>query len=233
MDTIKTILGRKWQRIKLVYYYSGNRNELPLLFSDFQGYLNNTLSLKNIVEKLTKTEMIPNYFFKKDFNILNEKSKKQKEEDPIIYEDFYREDLFLIGRIYTSLLNEIDMLNLSEGSKEKTSDINEEIKLQSLGISIKDNYMTKSSKKKKLNPTDKALVYFLYYELKNNKEDRCFELDVLAEKLKTTEGNIKNRISVINTEVKNLVSGGQKTNIYDFIKYERGRGYHLNPKILI
>ncbi|MBA3733377.1 hypothetical protein H0W91_03305 [Patescibacteria group bacterium] len=119
---------------------------------------------------------------------------------------------------------------------KKYSDVQEPIKIKTLGIEIRGNYIFKGHKKSRINETDRCLIYFLYYKYLENK-DECFEpsrllAELKSEKVKKSEGYIKNRIVIINKTIKELIVRG-KTNIRSFIKHEQGRGYHLNPKILI
>jgi hypothetical protein len=117
----------------------------------------------------------------------------------------------------------------------KYSDVKEPIKLKSLDIEIRGNEMSKGTQKSQLNPTDRWLVYFLYYKFLANK-DECFTLGRFASEMKAetgekTEVYIKNRITEINKALRELIVKG-KTSIPSFIKHESRRGYHLNPKLL-
>jgi len=116
--------------------------------------------------------------------------------------------------------------------------IREEISLKTLNIKIQGCFMSKGKDKPKkvFNSTDEALIYFLYLKSVENKNEcfqaNCLVVEIEREMGKKTEEYIKNRIVLINKFVKELIVKG-KTNIDNFIKYERGRGYHINPKILI
>ncbi|MFZ2150136.1 MAG: hypothetical protein WAV15_03175 [Minisyncoccia bacterium] len=119
---------------------------------------------------------------------------------------------------------------------KKYSDLKEPIMIKTLGIEISDYYISKGNEKREINATDKWLIYFLYYKFTKNK-DECFRPERLvaemeAELGKKTEKYIENRIGEINKLVKELIVKG-RTNIGKFIKHEKGRGYHLNPKIVI
>lgn len=117
----------------------------------------------------------------------------------------------------------------------KYSGVKEPIEIGTLGIKINDNWVTKGGNRFKLNPTDRWLVYFLYYKFLKNSEE-CFGLDRLASEIASdweekAIGTIKNSISSINTHIKKLVTKGTASLSEDFIKLEDERGYHLNPKI--
>jgi hypothetical protein len=119
-------------------------------------------------------------------------------------------------------------------SVKKYSGTMESIQIKSLGIEIRGNYISKGNKKVKMNPTDKALIYFLYYKFQEGREE-CFRADVLALEIsingkRKSEEYVKNRITHINIEVKRLLTEG-KTSIGNLIKYEKLRGYHFNPKL--
>lgn len=116
-------------------------------------------------------------------------------------------------------------------ANKKYSDANESISLKTLGITIKGNYITKGSKKEKINPTDKAIIYFLYYKSLNNL-DECSSLSDLskAKEIEKSERYIKNRITNINCIIPKIINSKLKLRIGKFIKNERGRGYRLSPK---
>jgi len=114
--------------------------------------------------------------------------------------------------------------------------VKEPFKIKGLAIEISDKLMIKGDRHFQINHTEKILIYFLYFKYTEN-GDECFGLDrLIAEPgfdgKKKSEGYIKNAISRINKGVKQLVVNG-KTNIGDFIKNEPGRGYHLNPKLML
>ena len=115
----------------------------------------------------------------------------------------------------------------------KYTDIKEDIELKTLDMKIQGNFITyKKQKSKKINSTDKQLINFLYLRFTEDKQ-LCFKKETLAEQFGTSAGNIKNRISFINQEIRKLIVKG-KTNIDDFIKHEGvRRGYHLNPRFMI
>jgi hypothetical protein len=143
-------------------------------------------------------------------------------------------------------------------SAKRYADTSEPIKLPTLGIEIRGGLASKNGKEFKLNPTDKALVYSLYYRFLKNR-DECSQLGKLASEISSdenkspTEEYLENRITIINKEIKKLVTGdvtniknkitvtnnkGVKrlvtrdaTNIPVLIKHEKRRGYHLNSKL--
>lgn len=134
------------------------------------------------------------------------------------------------------LINKINdtTRNAKEEERKKYYDANEDIFLKTLGIKIKGNYIIRGQDKKKINPTDKSLIYFLYFKLKN--ADECFSLKDLSEteEIKRSERYIKNRITIINQSIRKIISPIlKKLKIGRFIKNELGRGYHLNPRILL
>lgn len=116
---------------------------------------------------------------------------------------------------------------------EKYSDIKENIELKPLDIKIEGDFIIyKKEKSKKINFTDKQLINFLFLRFNDDKQ-LCFKKEFLAKEFETSAGNVKNRISFINQEIRKLIVKG-KTNIDDFIKYEGvRRGYHLNPRFMI
>ncbi len=115
---------------------------------------------------------------------------------------------------------------------KKYASVKEDITLKTLGIEIKGNYVSKGKGGFKINPTDRQLIDFLHYRFSEEK-NWCSEIDVLEKELGKAKGTLKNRIGYINNEIRKIVSGDQKTNIDDFIKYESGRGYHLNSRFVI
>lgn len=124
--------------------------------------------------------------------------------------------------------------NAKEEESKKYYDANEDIFLKTLKLKIKGNYILRGEKMEEINPTDKALIYFLYFKSIKN-ADECFSIKDLsvAEEIKQSERYIKNRITVINQSIKRMLYPNLKLKIGRFIKNERGRGYHLNPKILL
>lgn len=125
-----------------------------------------------------------------------------------------------------------DILRNEQIIVQEKKGIDEEIKLKTLGISIKGSYLIRGTNKIHINDTDKILLNFFYSKLveKNNK---CFDLSVLENTFQRNRRYIKNRISVINKKIKQLLPlDGNKSNILTLIKYEKGRGYRLNPKLL-
>lgn len=143
------------------------------------------------------------------------------------------------NRVITKRLFEQTHFASTVSSTKPYSDANEPVWLPVLGITIrgsqafKGRQLSKDCKKFKLNPTDQALVYFLYYEfLKNN--NACFQPDRLA--LEASSGDkqkskdyIENRITKINKGIKGLVAEGV-TKLPVLVKFEPKRGYRLNPK---
>ncbi|MCX6757611.1 MAG: hypothetical protein NTZ44_01890 [Candidatus Nomurabacteria bacterium] len=120
----------------------------------------------------------------------------------------------------------------NDSDRTKEVEMTEEIDLRTLDIKIQGNYLVyKKKKSQKINNTDKQIIHFLYYKYMKDK-DYCFKKEILAKEFATSMGNIKNRISSINNEIKKLIVKG-KTSIDDFIKNEPKRGYHLNPRFMI
>jgi hypothetical protein len=116
---------------------------------------------------------------------------------------------------------------------KKYPDVNETISIGTLGIIIGADYIMKGKEKIPINPTDRSLIEYLQYRFKEEKE-RCTALDILAKVTGNTEEYVANRISSINKIIRDLVLKGKtKSNIGDFIKNERKRGYHLNPQFVI
>lgn len=108
----------------------------------------------------------------------------------------------------------------------------EEIRLKSLGIKIRgDEILRNDILKEKLNLTDQKLLYFLYYRFLDN-PDECFKVNKIAQEIKKKAGNIKNRITMINKKIGNIIYPNKNKGII-FIKNESNRGYHLNPTYMI
>ncbi len=123
-----------------------------------------------------------------------------------------------------------------ESNTKKYQGVKEVIDIKTLSIKIHDYSISRRGIKKKINSTDKFLIFFLYYKYIENK-DECFKIAQLVLEMETEIGRktpryIKNRIGLINKIIRELVVKG-KTNIGDFIKNKRERGYHLNHKILV
>lgn len=140
----------------------------------------------------------------------------------------------LIFEAYLRFLNDDKAENKIKDDK-KYSEANEDILLKLLGINIKGDYIIRGKDKAKINPTDKAIIYYLFYKSVKNEEE-CFTLKDLAEakEIKRDEGYIKNRITNINRSIKEIISKDLKLKIKKFIVKEGNkRGYHLNPKILL
>jgi hypothetical protein len=117
---------------------------------------------------------------------------------------------------------------------KKYSDAKEDILLETLGIKIKGNLILRGGEEEKINATDKSLIYYLFYKSLKN-EDECFTLKDLsiAKDIKKDKKYIGNRISVINTLIKKIVSREVEARIPKFIVKENNkRGYRLNPKII-
>lgn len=136
-----------------------------------------------------------------------------------------------VKTVHSYLLREMEENN--ENKKDNDIDTTEEIKLKTHRIKIKDNSISKGDIKprKVFNPTDKALIYFLYNEFLKNRE-RCFSSKLLSEKLKRKEGYIDNRVTKINKIIGKIASEVVSVKII-FIKYEKKySGYHLDYKFL-
>lgn len=109
----------------------------------------------------------------------------------------------------------------------------EEMIKTSIGIEIQGKRVSKKNGAKfPLNPTDRAIVYFLYSKFQENSE-QSFAASTIAREVSqgrklVGERYVIVRISDINGKIRALIVVG-KTNIDDFIKNERGRGYRLNP----
>src|SRR3989344_154165 len=128
------------------------------------------------------------------------------------------------------LLGESESINIDK----KYSSANEDILLKTLGVKIKGNYIIRGKDKEKINPTDKALIYFLYFKSTKN-SDECFSLKDLSEakEIRQTERYIKNRIADVNKSIRRIIAPNLRLKIGRFVKSERKRGYHLNPRILL
>ena len=193
----------------------------------------NTIYISNKeFERLSKIEKMDSATLREN----QEKMKKAIGEDSEKYT--YLEFNFDSLSKLKSLLKEF--IKKGYGKKEEKTiekskkyfDIKEDIELKTLGIKIEGNFMVcKKEKSKKINSTDKQLINFLYLRFVEDQQ-LCFKKKVLAEELGTSEGNIQNRISFINQEIRKIITKG-KTSIDNFIKNEARRGYHLNPRFMI
>lgn len=140
----------------------------------------------------------------------------------------------LEDKIFIETTKKFSKYTKKDTELEKYSNTNEDIFLKSLGIKIKDNYILRGKEKIEINPTDKALIYYLYYKSVKN-TDECCSLNDLSkiEGKENNEGYIRNRITFINQSIKNIISKEVRVKIPRFIvKGKNKRGYHLNPKIL-
>ena len=143
-------------------------------------------------------------------------------EDKPIFEAYLR---FLYG----------DKIEPKIKDDKKYSEADEDILLKLLTIKIKGNRIIRGRDEAKINPTDKALIYYLFYKSVKNEEE-CFTLKDLAgaKEIKKSESYIKNRIIEINKSIKRIISKEKNLKIKRFIiKENNKRGYHLNPKILL
>jgi hypothetical protein len=114
-----------------------------------------------------------------------------------------------------------------DGTKEK-------IDLKVLGVTIEGDVIEKGPKRENINPTDRNIIYFLYYKSIKN-EDECFTAKALSEtkEIKTSARYIRNRITVINKLINQIISRESNLKIPKFIKKEGDkRGYRLNPDVL-
>jgi len=159
---------------------------------------------------------------------------KEKELEELIYSS---ENAYILLR---KSMEEYILSGDTPESKDKKdinnkySEANEDILLKTLGLKIKGNYLIRGKIKKEINSTDKALIYFLFYKSIKN-EDECFTADDLSSEKSINKTNryIKNRISIINKSIKEIITKELYTKIPKFIKTEpKKRGYHLNPKII-
>lgn len=143
--------------------------------------------------------------------------------------DYYHRPLF---EAYLRFMDN-DNTGLNNFDNEKYSEADEAIFLETLGIIIKGNYILRGKEKVKINSTDKALIYYLFYKsIKNG--DECFTIKDLstAEEIRKSEKYIENRIIKINQSIKKIISKEINARIPRFILKEKKRGYHLNPKII-
>ncbi len=116
--------------------------------------------------------------------------------------------------------------------KIHSEDNSEEIVLKSYGVRIKGNMIIRNKKSTKVfNPTEKKLIYLLYYKHLNN-PDECIALETLRGQLGRNGTYIKNSITSIHRIIAKTISNHKPMKIL-FIKNEPTRGYHLNPRLLI
>ena len=137
---------------------------------------------------------------------------------------------------YDSFRKKIEKSSLKNNNDKRTdkksSNTSESIFLKTLEIEIKGNYIIRGKKKTKINPTDKAIIYTLYFRSLKNSDECCSLNDLSRSKdINKSEKYIKNRITSINQTIPKIINPNIKLRIGKFIKNERGRGYHLNPKI--
>ena len=109
--------------------------------------------------------------------------------------------------------------------------LREEIFLSNINIKINGRFISRGEikKKKVFDPTEEELIYFLYNQHLNN-SNNCFTIQNISKEVNKKEGSIRNRISNVNEEIRNIISVTKKVNIL-LIKNEKGRGYRLNPNV--
>ena len=200
VNTIKTVLERKWKSIKYTFNFGGQgRDELPVLFSDFQQYLKNTIELEEAVKQLSKKNIIPNNFFKRDFIKVEQKEFMSSP---------YRDDIQLIGRIYIGILNEIDMQILHPVKNIEIS--KKEIKIHKFPVKDTgtDSFQLdlKNEQKKYL---DEKELFILYSLLKNKHVStmwsNLFVPDVTEEIRVTNTGDDEKNVEDLEQQInKNL-----------------------------
>lgn len=178
-------------------------------------------------KNIKKTEAFTKHILNIPFETqTSEITQLKQEEECLTFEGKINKDQF--SKLMGTTINE------TYGSNKKYSDASEDIFLKTLGIKIKGNYIIKGKEKREINVTDKALIYFLYYKSIIN-EDGCFSLDDLSkeESINKSKKYIRNRITILNKLVKEIITKELRTTIPNFIKKEpKKRGYHLNPKII-
>ena len=120
-----------------------------------------------------------------------------------------------------------------ENNYSNYSNANEEIILKTIDVKIAGNRIARkdSQNKKAFNPAEKELIYFLYFQFKNN-ADECFTLETLEKELNYPREYLKNRITNIHKIIGKTISKDKPIKI-TLIKHELGRGYHLNSKLFI
>lgn len=134
----------------------------------------------------------------------------------------------IIFQDINNTLDKIRSTSIKRVAKEET----EEIILKNLRIKIKDNLIFYKTKKIHLSPTEKSLIYFLYYKYIENK-NRCFSFSDLSEYMKKKNGTIENAKVTINNKIKKIISKDIETRAPDLIIYEKKRkGYRLNPALI-
>ena len=114
----------------------------------------------------------------------------------------------------------------------------EPIHLKAIGVEIRGKSIFCRGVKTivSITDTDRHLIYFLYSKYGRDSDERS-TLDQLAgepfdENERKNDGYIKNRIVEINKAIKRAIGIKGKTVVASFIKYEVGRGYRLNPKVM-
>lgn len=109
----------------------------------------------------------------------------------------------------------------------------EEINLSIIGVKIEGPLVKKGEKEGKINPTDRKIIYFLYYKSLINEEE-TFTENTLNETggINRAPDYIRNRITIINNLIRRMISSRANLRIAKFIKKESGRGYRLNPKVM-
>lgn len=209
----------------------GKYNEEVTFDNEDQEYAvhvkNMLYKIKNDLEKLRDDYGLPSSI--KNFTWEEDEGNFYDGGDRSFYFDLSDKPLF---EAYLRFLDN-DKIKAKNKDNKKYSETNEDILLETLGINIKGDCIWRGKEKTKINATDKALIYYLFYKSIKNEEE-CFTLKDLSEAkdIKKSKGYIENRIIVINKVIKKMVSREVDARIPKFIIKEKNkRGYQLNPKI--
>lgn len=201
---------------------------------------------EDFIELLSDIKKDKDFFRKHNmtsYNLEFEIDPLHKEDGIIKFSDFTDDFIKEYTEDRLNIKNSASSLFYLNGEKEeiktkdngKYSEAGEDILLKLLGIKIKDNLIIRGKNEIKINSTEKALIYYLFYKSTTNEEE-CFSLKDLSEakEIKTeSEGYIENCIININKLIKKIISRTVNVSIPKFIIKEKNkRGYHLNPKII-
>jgi hypothetical protein len=198
--------------------YGNDKNDFVI--KDFQKGnfdLQKIVNQKNKMEEVTEVKLLD--FYSVGYGIGSPENRRVAVDLRFKYEP-------KILLALNDFLNQVKAIKKQEVPKK----INEAIRIPTLGIIFNGVTMTKGSIKKMIMPTDVAILKFLYQQHLED-SDECFSTTTIAEKCESTPGYIKNRISELNKIVMKITKESQISYVGSFIKNEKVRGYHLNPKL--
>ncbi len=190
-----------------------DENHLVVVFPDTKGEL--TISCAGSRRAVNPNEL-KIWSINKDALVKNVRSRS-----PVLDRDAFERTAFATRKISAS---------------GKYSD--EPIPLKAINVEIRGNDIYRRGVKMNatLTDTDRRLVYFLYFKYRSNRNHCSTPEQLMTEPFDEgddlAEGYVANRIVEVNKAVKQVLGIKGRTSIQSLIRHERGRGYHLNPKVM-